>query len=74
MRMTVVGSSNLDRIGYDLERQVLYVMFQNGAYYAYQGVPDSIYTDLMNANSMGRYFNRHIRNHYPYERLAQPIA
>jgi hypothetical protein len=48
-------------VGYSKTRQVLEIEFPNGAVYQYSDVPKSVYEGLMNAESHGRYFHRHIR-------------
>ena len=32
-------------------------------------IRDSIYCDLLRADSKGRYFHQHIRGKYPYQRI-----
>lgn len=68
MNMIPVSSSNLSSVGY--ENGVLYIAFHSGGLYAYTGVPFTVYQDLMNAPSHGKYFCEHIRNNYPYSKLS----
>ena len=35
----------------------------------YTGVPRSVYNELMNAPSHGKYFHQFIKNVYPYTKL-----
>ncbi len=44
--------------------------FQTGAVYRYFGVPRLVFDQLIAAQSKGAYFNRTIRNRFPYRRLA----
>ena len=44
--------------------------FQTGAVYRYFGVPRLVFDQLIAAESKGAYFNRAIRNRFPYRRLA----
>ena len=53
MNMTPVSSSNIASIGY--ENGTLYVAFNRGGLYAYSGVPESVYRELMSAPSHGHY-------------------
>jgi hypothetical protein len=64
-----VDSSVLRSVGYD-QQGTLEVEFHNGRVYHYFVVPNTIYQELMSAPSLGRYFNDHIRNRYPDQRLV----
>ena len=64
-----VQSSNILSIGYDVANMTLEVEFHGGRVYSYAPIPQSVYADLMRAESVGSYFSRHIRNAYPTERL-----
>lgn len=66
MQMIPVSSSNLSAIGY--EDGTLYIRFNSGAKYWYRNVPESVYINLMNASSKGKYFDSHIKNVYPFEK------
>jgi hypothetical protein len=63
-----VSSSLLSSVGYDPERQRLEIELQDGKIYQYTDVPAETYRGLMDADSHGRYFNRHIRG-LNYHRL-----
>ena len=67
MRMTPVSSSNISSIGY--ENGTLYVEFHGGRLYAYSGVPESVYRNLMAASSHGSYLATHVKGVYPYRPL-----
>lgn len=64
-----VESDYLRSVGYDSDNQVLEIEFQRGDTYQYRNVPVEVYTELMSANSHGKYFNGYIKNTYPYQRL-----
>lgn len=64
-----VSSSNIAAVGYDAESQRVYVQFLNGSIYAYKGVPEHEFENLLTAASVGSYLNRNYKNVYPYERL-----
>jgi hypothetical protein len=68
-RMPVSSRSALE-IGYDRSAKTLEVMFHEGAVYRYFDVPAAIFRALMNADSLGAYLNRHIRDHYRYEKIS----
>jgi hypothetical protein len=68
--MIKVSSSNVEEIGYDNDSQTLYIKFLRNALYIYKGVPIGEFEGLRNAPSIGSYFNRNIKNLYPYERIG----
>lgn len=68
--MNPVISSNVASVGYDSEAQDVYVEFFSGSTYAYKGVPQHEYENLLTASSVGSYLNRNFKNVYPYERVS----
>jgi len=69
MNRIPVSSSNLASVGYDPASQTLEIQFHHGAVYQYRGVPQGVYSNLMNAASKGTYFSANIKNHYPFIKL-----
>ena len=69
MRKVAVESSNLDEVGYDEEREVMQVTFNNGRVYRYYQVPPAIFNSLLQADSKGSYFWENIRGKFEYERI-----
>lgn len=69
MERTPVSSSNIAAIGYDSDNAVLEVEFNNGAVYAYSGVPLAEYEAIMSADSKGKYLHANIKGRYPYAQL-----
>ena len=65
MRRTPVSSSNLVSVGYDADSATLEIEFDGGRVYQYAKVPQEAYRALMNADSIGSHFHRHIRDKYP---------
>lgn len=65
----VLVSSVLARMTYSLDA-TLKLVFRNGAIYHYFAVPPPVVDGLIAATSKGAYFNRHVRNHFRYQRLA----
>ena len=60
-------SSNVKTIGYDIETEVLEIVFQQSdTVYTFAGVPPCEYVDLAKADSIGSHFNRNIRNKYTF--------
>ncbi len=64
-----VTSSNLASIGYDAQEKTLEIEFVYGGTYQYPDVPPRIYTELLNAPSVGAYFHQHIRKQYPAKKV-----
>jgi len=70
--MHPVESSNLEGVGYDEEEEILYISFRPKrntprTLYRYFNVPGQIFSDLLNAESKGKYFHRNIREVFPYD-------
>jgi len=62
MEMKSVKSSNLSKVGYDEEQQLLVVEFHSGASWKYSDVTRTEYDALMSAPSIGSHFHTHIRS------------
>lgn len=59
-----VDSSAIASIGYAPEDQLLEVEFCSGRVYQYLDVPAAEHENLIAADSIGRWFNKHIRELY----------
>jgi len=66
----IIGSSNVDSIGYDEATQILRVRFLKGGLYEYRNVPPMEFEQLRNAISVGSYLSRNIKGNYPYNRIG----
>ena len=62
-----IESSHLEAVAYD-EGELL-VKFKNGAEYKYSDVPEDEFSNMLNAESHGEYFYKHIRNRYEYVKI-----
>jgi hypothetical protein len=62
MERTPIESSAILSVGYDLDTHRLEIEFVSGTVYQYVNVPEYIYSELMDADSKGAFFDRHIRN------------
>ncbi len=69
MDREAVASSSLRSVGYDSGRKILEVEFHSGGVYQYEEVPASVFEELTNAESKGRYFMNEIRDVYPTTRV-----
>lgn len=67
MKRQPVKSSVMKSIGYDRASRVLEIEFHNDRLYRYFVVPHSVYRELMDAASQGKFFNERIRDRYPSE-------
>lgn len=56
---------------YDRRRQALDIVFQSCRHYTYLGVSEATYEAMKAAFSKGEFFNRHIRDHFPFERNGE---
>ena len=65
-------SKVIRRFDYVAERQELLVEFLTGRRYVYSGVPQDEAEAMRRAFAKGSYFNRRIRDRYPYRELAAP--
>lgn len=65
MERQAVSSSNLASVGYDPSSETLEVEFvTTGKVYEYYNVPQFEFDRLLEAPSVGQYFNANIRNSY----------
>jgi hypothetical protein len=65
MEMIRVISRAMVAVGYDKDRQHLYIQFkQGGQIYSYCRVPQSIHQALMSAISKGRYYDDFIKDKF----------
>ena len=69
MRLIPVRSSSIRAVGYDEERDVLYIKFIDGDLYEYYGVPAGTVIDLFQARSIGWFVNKRIKPRYEYRKL-----
>ena len=71
INMNNVKSSLITSVSYDAASKKLTVATtQNGATYAFAGVPQSVVTELTNAPSKGRFFNQNIRGRFPTTKVS----
>ena len=62
-----VSSRSIAAIGYDDDAEILEVEFVSGSVYRYRGVSQDVFEDFRRAPSKGIFFNRHIKEAYPWE-------
>jgi KTSC domain len=72
MNWVVLESKMLSATAYDDLKQVLYLRFRNtGQVYRYFEFTAADNQAFLGAQSKGRYFLSHIRDHFRYERMAK---
>ena len=64
-----VDSTAISEIDYDADRAKLLVRFMSGERYVYVGVPGEVHRSFLEAASKGRFFQLHVRDRYPFNRL-----
>ena len=65
MKRQPLRSSVLKAAGYDSATAVLELEFTSGDVYRYFAVPPSVFKALVDDDSPGAYFNKHISERYP---------
>jgi uncharacterized Rossmann fold enzyme len=72
MNWSALESKMLSAVAYDRSKQILYLRFRStGDVYRYFGFPDADHQAFLAAESKGRFFRFHIRDHFRYERMAK---
>jgi len=64
-----VSSSNLASVGYDPASETLEIEFNNGRVYQYYNVPPFMHERMMEAPSIGSFFNAEIKKAYSCEQV-----
>jgi len=68
--MKPVSSSNIAKVGFKPEEKELYVEFNSKTVYKYEGVSQEKHDEMVKADSVGCYFNKHVKKFYPYTKVA----
>lgn len=70
MQRQFVESSMMRTVGYDAREQILEIEFKkSGRIYHYYKVEETVYKELIEADSLGRYFLDNIEGVYMYGRV-----
>jgi hypothetical protein len=73
--MRAVESSSIGAVGYDPDSRELAVQFKSsGRTYVYFDVEERRYRELLEADSIGGYFNREIRPHHRFEERSAGLG
>jgi hypothetical protein len=70
MRRVLLESETLASALYVPQRRQLELEFRSGERYLYFQVPLQCYRELLEAESKGAYFNRAIRDRFPFEKVS----
>ena len=71
MKREPVESTAIKSIGYNEDKKLLEVeILETGRIYKYFDVPLEEYLDLLDAKSLGEYYNRVIKEKYEYRELT----
>jgi hypothetical protein len=65
-----VNSSEFRSVGYDLPTSTLETEYQSGEVYRYFDVPARLVLEMLEADSIGRFFNAHIRPKFRFEQVG----
>ena len=68
-KLRPVSSSSIQRIGYDPEARSLFLQYEGDKLYQYFDVPAKVYTELLAAQSKGRFVNYAIKPHYSFKEV-----
>lgn len=68
--LSPVTSSNLAALGYDDDKHILAIEFQSGGIYHYAGVSADTALDLLHAESIGRFYQQHIKGKYQGQKMT----
>ena len=70
--MKPVESKTIRKIGHVDHLSTLIIEFKSGGTYVYDGVPLDLHDKLMQADSHGAFFAKHIKNKFQVTRWAGP--
>lgn len=65
----VSNSSFIAGVGYDPENQTLTLQFTDGNEYEFNNVDDGTYNEMLQSESMGRFFHSRIKGQYSGRRV-----
>jgi HTH-type transcriptional regulator/antitoxin HigA len=69
-----IGSTAITDVKYEAERRRLYITFVGGKTYVYERVPKGTFRNFEGPSSRGGFFNREIRDRYPFREVTDLVA
>lgn len=67
MKLQTVNSSAVEAMGW--EKETLYIQYRGGRVYSYAEVPKHVYDSIKNAESIGKFVNKHIKGAFTAQSL-----
>jgi hypothetical protein len=64
MTVVVVDSGAISQVEYHNKKKTLEVLFRDGSSAVYKDIDRKVYEEMMDAESVGKYFNYNIRGVY----------
>lgn len=64
------GSSTIHSTAYSKSENKLYIRYKTGQIYSYDDVPVSVYNEMLQADSIGRFVRDNIAYEYKYKRVV----
>ena len=61
VKLTKIESSAIQAIGYNPDWQKLYILFHESGVYRYNNVPPTLFEQLQQAQSVGKFYNQKIK-------------
>lgn len=59
-------------VGYNYRKKELTVVFRDGpGWYVYYDVPEDVFEEFYDSDSLGTYYNENIKGNYEYENLTE---
>ncbi len=71
MKLHGVKSSNIQAIGFDPATKEMHVQFSSGHTYSYHGISEDQHKALINSDSIGGHFGKHIRPKHVGKKLEK---
>lgn len=72
--MDIVDSTNVGKVGYEPDSRTMTVEYKNGFVYSYHGVPQEIYQQSKDAESIGSYISRNVKGRYETVRRGSVLV
>jgi len=69
----LVDSKAIKQVSYDREKRILLVLFQNGTMYSYWKVHVRTFQRMRNCHSIGKFYNKNIKNTYSHTKQSIKI-
>lgn len=66
---TADQSDAIKEVGYDDDKEIIYIRWTQGSLYAYYGADFNDFYGLLTADSMGKYANEEIKGIYEYKKI-----